>query len=802
MRQFMKPNQDWTGAEPLSYSTAPFVLRAYVHLDIRQGASVVGNLTFKMVAKDCLMQKRLVNRRLHACSKAMSGLLIGLILMLFSAHASAKSSLLARYIGEVPAGTLVQGAEAYGPIREDLPVAPILKAGQTVGWAFITSDFVGTTGYSGKPIHVLVAIGADAVLKGIRLVKHSEPIVLIGIPEARVEKLTAGYKGLDLAAEAKAGGAGHDLNIISGATVTIMVIDDSIVRSGLRVARALGLGGLAPKVAAAGPHFEVNPDAPGAQDWLTLSSDGSVRRLSLDVGQINQAFAQLKDPRASERPAQGEPDRVFIDMYVALVSIPAIGKALLGPREFANLVSWLKDGEQAIVVMGRGSYSFKGSGYVRGGLFDRIQLIQGDISVRFRDRDHRRLGDILVPGAPQSFKEIGLFKIPATSGFDPTKPWRLQLLVQRDVGAIERVYTTFDVHYQTPAGYLRQIAAASPATEAAEVAQDHEAERAAKTALWQRIWRDRAFEITVLAVMLLVLTAAFFFQTTLTRSAELTFWFRTSFLTLTLVFIGWYANAQLSIVNLMALFSSMQTGFTWETFLLDPLVFILWFSVAASLVLWGRGAYCGWLCPFGALQELTNHIARYFKVPQWELPWGLNERLWAVKYMLFLGLLGVSLASIDQAERLAEVEPFKTAIVLKFDRSWPFVLYAVVLLAIGLFVERFYCRYLCPLGAALAIPARMRTFDWLKRYRACGDPCKVCASDCMVQAINPIGEISPNECLNCMNCQVLYQSKTRCPVVIKKLKRRGPLAAVAEEPTERWLNRALRKLKTKESSNV
>jgi NosR/NirI family nitrous oxide reductase transcriptional regulator len=53
-----------------------------------------------------------------------------------------------------------------------------------------------------------------------------------------------------------------------------------------------------------------------------------------------------------------------------------------------------------------------------------------------------------------------------------------------------------------------------------------------------------------------------------------------------------------------------------------------------------------------------------------------------------------------------------------------------------------------------------------------------------------------------MNCQVLYQSKTRCPVVIKKLKRRGPLAAVAEEPRERWLNRALRKLKTKESSNV
>jgi len=52
----------------------------------------------------------------------------------------------------------------------------------------------------------------------------------------------------------------------------------------------------------------------------------------------------------------------------------------------------------------------------------------------------------------------------------------------------------------------------------------------------------------------------------------------------------------------------------------------------------------------------------------------------------------------------SEVEPFKTSIVLKFAREWPFVVYALTLLAAGRFVERFFCRYLCPLGAALAIP--------------------------------------------------------------------------------------------------
>lgn len=111
--------------------------------------------------------------------------------------------------------------------------------------------------------------------------------------------------------------------------------------------------------------------------------------------------------------------------------------------------------------------------------------------------------------------------------------------------------------------------------------------------------------------------------------------------------------------------------------------------------------------------------------------------------------------------------------MLKFDRAWPFVLYAGTLLVIGLFVERFYCRYLCPLGGALAIPARLRMFDWLKRYRECGNPCQTCANECPVQAIHPTGEISPNECINCLNCQVLYQSTAKCPVVIRKLKRRA-----------------------------
>ncbi len=682
----------------------------------------------------------------------------------------AADAMLVRFLDKVDVAELVPGADAFGPLQENVPVVPALKGSERVGWVFLTSDFVSTTGYSGKPIHTLVGVDQNAVITGVRLVKHSEPIVLIGIPESKIRALTEGYAGLDLKTEAEKGGSAHELDIISGATVTIMVIDDSIVRSGLKVARALGLGGLAPEIADTGPQKEIDTEKQEVLDWMTLTGDGSVRRLSLDVAQINEAFSAQGDPRAVARPEPGPDTDTFIDLYMALADVPSIGLSLLGEAEYGNLKKRLKEGEHALLVMGRGRYSFKGSGYVRGGIFDRIQMIQHDISARFFDKQQSRVGEIAAEGAP-AFTEMDLFIIPADIGFDPARDFRLQLLVQRAVGAIDKVFLTFDLGYQLPDGYLKTIpVAASPVSD--QVANGNVVEDNVVTKLWQRIWQGRVFDISVLAVAIGLLTLVFFFQMQVTKHERFTFWFRITFLTFTLVWLGWYENAQLSVVNVLAFFSSLTSEFSWDAFLMDPLVFLLWFSVAAALLFWGRGAYCGWLCPFGALQELTNRIAKFFRVPQIEVPWGLHERLWPLKYIIFLGLFGLSLYSLDVAEHYAEVEPFKTAIILKFQRAWPFVLFAVALIVAGLFIERFYCRYLCPLGAALAIPARLRMFDWLKRYRECGNPCHRCAKECMVQAIHPEGNINPNECLNCLHCQVLYQHDQKCPVCIKKLAKR------------------------------
>ena len=687
--------------------------------------------------------------------------------------------LISGFINDVELSEIVPGADALGPIRDDVPVYDVLSNGKVSGYVFLTSDFVTTTGYSGKPIHVVMGVDPDGRITGVRLVKHSEPIVLVGIPESAIREVTEKYAGLDLVEEAKSGGSAHDLDIVSGATVTIMVIDDSIIRAGLKVVRQLGLGGLAPEKEPAGPQrqlVEFNGGSVPLSDWQTLDGDGSLRALRLDVGQVNKAFEDTGDQRATARPEKGAPEDIFIDMHLALVSAPEIGRTLLGDDEYENLREWLAEGEHAILVLGRGKYSFKGSGYVRGGIFDRIQLIQGDVSVRFFDKMHRRLGRLATADSP-SFTELDLFKIPADIGFDPTEPFRLQLLVQRAVGAIDKTFITFDLGYRVPDRHVEKATPASPAaTAAAESVSAGAMERSDPdqlSHLWKRIWLQKRFEVAALVAAIVVLTGVFFFQMQVTRSERFTYWFRIGFLAFTLIVLGWYANAQLSVVNVLAFLNAVMTDFSWSAFPMDPLIFILWFSVAASLLFWGRGVFCGWLCPFGALQELTNKIARYLRVPQITVPWGLHERLWPIKYMVFLGLFGLSLYSLEMAERFAEVEPFKTAIILKFQRGWPYILFVGLLLGAGLFIERFYCRYLCPLGAALAIPARLRMFDWLKRYRECGNPCRRCANECMVQAIHPDGSINPNECHQCLHCQVLYQSTGKCPVVIAREAKRA-----------------------------
>ena len=695
------------------------------------------------------------------------------------------ASRLQEFLPKAQPSDLFKDADRFGAPQGAPPITPAYKGGLLLGYAYLNSDFANAVGYSGKPIHVLVGIDPSGLITGLKLVDHKEPIVLVGIPERRVVDAVNGLIGKNIGAVANGAERPPQVDILSGATVTMLVMGDSVVRSAVRLLRSGRLGASAQASPSGGQLASartVDLQKTEIRDWESLVGDGSVRRLHLTIAEVNDAFAKAGNLAGAQHPESGDPGADFIDLYVAPVSVPSIGRSLLGEDEYERLAKRLKPGQQAILVAGDGAYSFKGSGYVRGGIFDRIELLQDGAGTRFRDRNHTRLGAIAAAGAP-SLREIALFVTPDDFTLDLTEPWQLQLLVQRSIGARDKAFLTFEAAYALPDKYIQteqpptpaQIPAGQPEPQSARAASaqgDGGIPTSLDDPLWVKIWKSNLVVIAVTAFALLVLTAIFFFQNSLVRRPRLYTWVRRGYLIFTLLWLGWYANAQLSVVNVLTFTNSLLTNFSWEFFLAAPLVFILWSAVAAALLFWGRGPFCGWLCPFGALQELLNNLAQYFKVPQLKMPWGLHERLWPIKYMIFLGLFGLSLYSVGAAEQAAEVEPFKTAIILKFAREWPFVLYAMTLLAAGLFIERFFCRYLCPLGAALAIPGRIRMFEWLRRWPDCGSPCKRCANECPVQSIHPEGHINVNECIYCMHCQELYHDDHRCPHMIQvRLKR-------------------------------
>ncbi|MFP7632369.1 transcriptional regulator NosR [Pseudomonas veronii] len=645
-----------------------------------------------------------------------------------------------------------------GPFK----VRTISTAGKPIGYVFQSLDVVAIPAYSGKPINTLVILDAAGVIRDAYVLEHHEPILLIGIPEIKLHEFTAHYSGVDVRQRVVVGRSSDPkavtVDAIAGATVTAMVVNEVVMRAAHDVAVWLKL--IDGKAATAQKVALIRTDRFDPATWAQLTGNGAIRRLHLTRGQVDAAF---KDTAAEGAEAA---DETFIDLYVADINPPSIGRNLLGEEHYRNLMQGLKPGEQAIAVLGRGLFSFKGSGYVRGGIFDRVQLRQFGNVISFRDLDHQRVDDVYAEGIP-AFDEMSVFIVRPQAGFDPGSPWTLELLVRRQTGPVSGTFSSFELPYQMPEQYLER-----PLPTAAEQAALDEASRP----LWLSIWYQKQVQVMVLGVALLLLTVILFLQDSLARRPRLLHWLRRGYLVFTVGFIGWYALGQLSVVNVLTFVHALVQDFRWELFLTDPLIFMLWVFTAASILLWGRGVFCGWLCPFGALQELLNEAARRLKIRQFELPFAVHERLWAIKYLILLVLFGLSLESMATAERFAEVEPFKTAITLKFDRQWWFVLYAVALLVINLFTRKVYCRYLCPLGAALAIPSKFRLFDWLKRRQECGSPCQLCAKECEIQAIHPDGHINANECHYCLDCQMTWHNENKCPPLINKRKKRNKAA--------------------------
>ena len=230
-----------------------------------------------------------------------------------------------------------------------------------LGYVMLSTDITDTPAYSGKPVVTLIGMDTQGRFVGVKVLKHSEPILLLGIPESALLKFNAQYLGKSVADKIEVGQSRPDedvlgLDAISGATVTVIAQNQVMMASGSAVARQVGI--LAPTVREPARYAETGKRL----SWAELVQQGTVQRLRVAPEQVG--LDKGPDP--------------FIELWFGDLNHPDIGKSLLGDNGWNNLRLQLKEGEHAFfIVRTGGKESFKGSGFVRGGIYDRVQVKQG-----------------------------------------------------------------------------------------------------------------------------------------------------------------------------------------------------------------------------------------------------------------------------------------------------------------------------------------------------------------------------------------------------------------------------------------
>lgn len=639
-----------------------------------------------------------------------------------------------------------QSKEVEGEQDDDLKskISSLSESRVLLGYVFLSTDIVDIPAYSGKPIVTLVGMDVVGKIVGVKVLKHSEPILLVGIPEGELTKFIKQFIGkhawdkLEIG-KARAEGGYIGIDAISGATVTVISENQVVMRCAYEIAKQVGIIKAVPRPQAKFTSISQQ------RSWDELLAEGSIQHLVVsptDVGLENT-------------------DQPYINLYFGYLNVPTIGRNILGEQGYVGLMAELKPNEHAIFIVANGTASFKGSGFVRGGIYDRVQVSQDMDSFTFRDTDYRNLYNIRATGAP-NFNESAIFIIRNT-GFSVAYPWNLVFLgnkVDKQTGT--RTFANFDREYWLDGRYIE---GGRPVVIKPEP-------------IWLKIWQSRIWQIAIFTAILIITAITYANRDWLVRRSnrknkrwvsipKYTIWVTS------ISFIGFGLMAQPSITQVLTWFHSILFQWEWELFLSDPFIFIFWLFIILTVFVWGRGLFCGWMCPFGSLTELLYKIAEKvgLKRFQFTLSNVAHERLRWLKYGIFLLLLIVSFFSMGLAEKLAEVEPFKTTFLVGlFNRSWPYALFTATLLGLSIFTERPFCKYLCPLGAALAMPTTFRWFG-LKRKQECVS-CTACAKGCGSQAIDSKGVIDHRECLLCLDCMVLYYDDHACPPLSKERKLR------------------------------
>jgi len=643
----------------------------------------------------------------------------------------------------------------------DIPAWPLTSSLEQeagpVAYAFESIDLAPLPGFEGTPMNFLVTIDRKGNFVDVELLRQREPVFtfrdLGGQGDTPLRDFIAQYVGRNLRQPfliATAAASNHTgfsnkgdvamLDGISRATSSIRIVNQTVLGAASEVARArLGFSDRKKS----GPTAHVLPDVYEPVSFAEMLKKGMVGHLRVSNAEVEKLFAG-SDGAGVDDEALAHPDEVFVDLYVAYLNAPTIGRAILGDAQYQTVMARNFDNRHLWWIASAGRHSIVDDNFIPGAPSPRLAMSQNATFLDLRDQDF----EPRTVAGPSELNASRLFGVNATASLDPASPLELILTTTRAKGTVlpTRVSRQLTLSYRPPASLFAYPPEPTPE--------------------WLLAWKDRWVDLAVLGFALVLLCVVLARPRWISLDARRLRIFRLGFLAFTLVYIGWYAQGQLSIVQITGAIKTLKAGTGLASYLYDPISLLLIAFTAITFVIWGRGTFCGWLCPFGALQEFVGLLARQLRVPRLHIPLAVARRLEWGRYLILSLLVGAAVLLPTQGETLNEVEPFKTAVTLGFDRSWPFVAWAVGLLLAGAFYYKFFCRFICPLGGAMSLGGRLRRFDWLPRRAECGKPCQSCKAKCAYDAIEPTGEIRYDACFQCLDCVGIYHDAKRCAPVL------------------------------------
>ncbi len=640
------------------------------------------------------------------------------------------------------------------------------SGGGEAGYVFETETLAPLPGFSGAAINLLVVLDLDGRFIDVQLISHNEPIFVSGLPEHLFYDYFKQYRGHSISeslvvgtpyGSATEGSALVYLDGVTKGTASVRIAHESILAASLQVAREKMSG-----ISTGAPAF---PKADHVEElsWDELVEQGIVRRKMVTNAEIDAAFADTlwedDDPEARD-----DPEGLYLDLWVVDVGAPSIAKMVLSDESFEALQDFMeiRDTDEPVLLIDAARHGLVTEEFVRNTAPDLISAEQGGFPIAFRDSDILVELDDAVPEALHDGAML-VIRTDRRLGFDPISEWTLQIKALRAHGSFmpEIGSQTLTVDYVAPERFYTRPEVIKPSPP------------------WVDALRNRQTDLIILGVFLVGLTALLTFSMNTLAAHRFFTPVRLSILAFVVGFVGWWGQGQLSIATPIAIARTAFDGGSFAFLLYDPFSLVIWIVTLVGFVLWGRGLFCGWLCPFGALQEFAHHLGRLIGLPQIKPSAVWDARLKYLKYVVLAGLVALIFTLPSALDKAIEVEPFKTAITTFFVREWYYVAYAVSLLVLSMVLFKGFCRYLCPLGAVMAIGGLLRARDWIERRVECGSPCQLCRVKCNYGAIRKTGEIEYSECFQCLDCVTIHDDPSKCvPLILEGKGRQSKVSQI------------------------